>query len=351
MIKLKTTITALILFLTTALLSFSSLLPLAQAAASIEGGNFLTGFNNTIQEGTWRDPVNAEPGQIIEFRVVVHNQGDEPANNIQVLADIPQDPATQLTARTIIRPSYFGASDVTETLTINVLGGTAQGMRFAPGHTRFFGVTSLFNCPQGCDIGDNVVNGGMEVGNIAPGETIQIGYKAGLTNVVAPSPSPSPSISPSPSPSVSPSPSPSVSPSPTPSVSPTPSPSPVGTVTCPSGFNQQINGTQIVCVQQSQTQTQNNNQSVNVTANGGSSSACTGDHSCGSTSTATTTSTGQVAGLTVIKELPATGLPELIWAMAAFIPAGLGLKSFKKGREGEHDSPKYIWEKKQFHQN
>lgn len=55
--------------------------------------------------------------------------------------------------------------------------------------------------------------------------------------------------------------------------------------------------------------------------------------------------TAQVLGVTT---LPKTGLPELAWAALAFIPAGFGLRRFKRVQETMEDDPNYIWEDRKF---
>ena len=55
----------------------------------------------------------------------------------------------------------------------------------------------------------------------------------------------------------------------------------------------------------------------------------------------------QVAGVSVAA-LPKTGLPFLAWSALAFIPAGFGLRRFKKLHKDLEDEPTFIWEDRKF---
>lgn len=313
----------------------------AQAAASLAGGDFFQAFNNTTQEGTWRDPVSGAPGNVIEFRVTAKNNGDEVARRVQVwgstTGQVPQDPASQHVFSAKI--AHVGGPELTDTVTVNIIG-KPQGMRYRVGHARLQGVTNLYNCPSACDIGDNVL-GGIEVGDIQPGTFVEVTYKADITNDVEPTPTPTPSPTPTPTPSPSPTPTPT--PTPSPAVSPSPSPSPAaGGVSCPDGTTQELRDNVIVCVQtintntntNTQTQTQNNNQNVTVTQTAPAPAVV-----------AAAAPSGQVLG---VKELPKTGLPLVAWTALALLPAGLKIKKFSKVGEDAKSDPNYLWENRQF---
>lgn len=333
MIRLK-----LVSILLTALLTIGgSSLFLSQSAradAQLAGGDFFQAFNNTTQEGTWRDPVTGQSGQIIEFRVTARNSGDEVAERVQVwgsvTGQVPQDPSNThvLTAR--ISNANFGGVELTDTVTVNV-AGNPEGMRYVPGDARLNGVTNLFNCPNTCSIGDNVL-GGIEVGNIQPGDFVEVTFKATLTNTPivtpTPTPTPTPTITPTPTPTVT------ATPTPTPTVSATPTPTPTAP---PAG--------------QTQTQSQTNTQTQTQTATTGSSSSTSSSSSnvtvTNPTPQVVTVSQPAVAGVTTTKELPKTGLPLLAWAAAAFLPAGLRLRRFNKSPKGEM-SANFIWEERQY---
>ncbi|QQG43083.1 MAG: hypothetical protein HYW45_02650 [Candidatus Daviesbacteria bacterium] len=57
----------------------------------------------------------------------------------------------------------------------------------------------------------------------------------------------------------------------------------------------------------------------------------------------------QVSGVSFIKQLPATGLPEIALASLGLIPLGSILKAYKSGIKGIRENhASYIWEKRQF---
>jgi len=367
----------------------------ARAAASLQGGDFMQAFNNTTQEGTWRDPVSANPGDVIEFRVTVRNNGDTPARDVQVwgsvTGQVPQDPAQQLVITGKINDPD-AASSITDTATVNINGNTPVGMRYYPGHARINGVTDIYNCPNTCNISDNGVLGGFEIGDIAPGDFAELTFKASLSAITpTPTPTPTPTITPTPTPTVSVTPTPtptptvtitptptptiSITPTPTPTVSVTPTPTPTVTITptptppqgsqtitlkCPdgrditviAGENANVN---TLCQSQQQQQTQNNTQTNTQTQ-----TATTGSSSSSSSSNVTvnnpapaviTTSATQVAGVTAVKELPKTGLPLLVWAAAAFLPAGYKLRKLGSSGQILDETANFIWEEREFKKN
>lgn len=381
---------------------FSSKNYLVQASAHLSGGDFMQAFNNTTQEGTWRDPVNAAPGQIVEFRVIARNDGDQPAEDVQVWGSVsgqvPQDPANQIVITGKIHTASFGGNSETDTATVNVTGGVPQGLRYVAGHARLNGVTNKFNCPNTCDIGDNVL-GGINVGTIQPGDFVEVTFKAGLTNVpgVTPTPTmtpvptptpttPVPTATPTPTnvptatptptgvptatptptgmPTATPTPTGAPTATPTPTGAPTTTPTPTGipiatptptgvpvqesVIQCPQGSVQTVSGSTIICL----TVQQNQNQNQNQTATGGSSSAsATGGAGGSSNVTVTSTATvpaGQVAGVTTVTSLPKTGLPLAAWAFSGLVPAGLGLKRFGNRGKNMKETAQFLWQKRQF---
>lgn len=329
------------------------------ASASLAGGDFMQAFNNTTQEGTWRDPISANPGEIVEFRITARNDGDQPAEHVQVWGSItgqvPQGPATQLVITGKIATSSFGGNEITDTATVNVLGGTAQGLRYVTGHARLNGVTDTYNCPSTCDIGDNVL-GGIDVGTIQPGDFVEVTFKAGLTNdVVAPTPTPTPTGVPAPTETPTPTPTGAPAPTATPTPTPPPAGAPQATLQCPAGFVSVVSGSNIFCLQQ--VQSQNQSQTVNqaVTATGGSSSATGGSSnvnvtsSAGSPAVVAVASKPLVAGVsTKVTELPKTGLPVAAWVLSGLLPAGLGLRRFGSGVKNQRNSARYLWQKREF---
>src|SRR3990167_8134764 len=355
MFKLKLFSTFLASLATVGIFSFSTQ-TFAQGTVNFYNENIMTALNHT-RGGGEGDPIDADPGNVIEFRIVALNASpDTIAENVNVKASIPATPTRTLVASATVSASNGAA--ITDTATVRLVSGSDQGFEYVPGHVRIFSNS----CPDGCFASDEIVNGGVSVGNLAYNESAQVFFKAFVTNVVVDEPSPSPSVAPSPSPSIVPSPSPSV----VPSVVPSPTGNVTQTVSCPDGRSFTVEAGQnananVLCQQQqqdqtqTQTNTQTNNQNQTVTATGGSSSSSSSSTSNPTINITTTnpatpqvlgTSTVRVAG---VKELPKTGLPLIAWIGAAFIPAGLKLGKSGKGKgERVNESANYIWENREF---
>ena len=280
---------------------------LVHAQTFLAGPHFLAA--NVTTGAPFADPQSGNPGEVIEFRMLAQNDSSATINNAVVSADLPSTPTATIVASSTV--SADNASSISDNVTINVIEGEQQGLAYIPGHVRIFSTA----CPGGCAGSDNVTSGGVPVGNIAPGESAQVLFKAYITNN-APAPSASPSPSPSPSPSVAPSTSTGQS----------------GVVQCPAGTTQTVSGNTIICIQnqqqQTQTVTQTNSQNVNVTQN----------------QAAAASQQPQVLG---VKTLPKTGLP--VQALLGFgsLPVGLLLRKFTKGSKVEKD-PDFIWNDRQF---
>lgn len=284
------------------------LAPDAKAASSIQTGDFFQAFNNTTQEGTWRDPVTAQSGQIVEFRVTVRNTGDAPAERVQVWGSVtgqlPQDPAGQLVVTAKIHNASYGGVSITDTATINVTG-TPEGMRYVPGHARINGVTNLYNCANTCPLGDSVISG-IDIGDVAPGDFVEVTFKGTLTNT--PPPSAPPSVSPSAPPSAPPSAAPQA----------------------PAGGNVTNN------ITNNNTNTNTNTNSANANAN------------VNITNPAVPAAAARVLGVSAAPaQLPKTGLPALALVGFGLTPLGLVMKRFMKGSEISFDETfKFITEKR-----
>lgn len=165
------------------------MLVLAQTG-TFQGGDIFTAVNNTDGQTTWANTVNADPGEVIEFRVLAWNISGTTINNVKVTANLPSAQATSLTASATV--SGDNAASVSDTVVVNVVGGTQQGFAYLNGHARI--------CMATCQSApDTVTTSGISVGNLGPGESAQVLWKAHVTNfIAAPTPTPTPSPSPSP---------------------------------------------------------------------------------------------------------------------------------------------------------
>lgn len=252
----------------------------AFAASHLAGGDFAQAFNNTTQQGTWTDPVSAAPGDVIEFRVTAKNDGDQPTGDVQVwgsvTGQVPQDPAMSLVMTSKVNDPNMSNS-LQDTVTVNITGSTPVGMRYYPGHARLNGVTSLYNCPNTCDIPDNGVLGGFDVGVIQPGQFVEVAFKASLSAVASPSPSASVTTQ---------------------------------TNNCANGT---VSGSNVNC---SNNIGGNTSVTQNITNN-----------------PAPAQPKVVAVAATPVHELPKTGAPLAAFALSGLLPAGFGLKRFGKNKD------------------
>lgn len=269
------------------------------------GGNFMTAVNNTQRNADWADPVSANPGEIIEYRMVAQNvQSGAVARDVTFHVNFPTSPSNSPQVQSVISANGVSVSD---TATVNVTGSAGYLINYESGHTRVFSP----RCPNGCNADDSFRDGGnINVGDLAFGESAQVLFKAGITN---PAPTPTPTPTPTPAP--------------TPTPTPTPTPAPV--VPAPVNINNTNNNTN----NNSNSNTNNNNISVQATG---------GSVGVGAPAPA---QSSQVLGVTT---LPKTGLPELAWSALAFVPAGFGLRKFRGIKKTLADAPSYIWENRKF---
>lgn len=318
----------------------------ATGTAVFLSGDIMTAGNRSHPTIDWGDPINAAPGDAVEFRVVAQNTvPDTTATNVTVTASLPSSTSSTLMATGTI--SADNAASVSDNVIVNVTGGTTQAFAYIPGHARVF---SSY-CPSGCNVGDTVTSSGINVGSLAWGESAQVLFKAYVTNYAAETPTPTPTVTVTPTPTVAPTvtPTPTVTVTPTPTVAPTvtPTPTPGASSGCQSGKIAVISGSNVIC--------------MDIVASGGSATATGGAGGAGGSATVNVTQSqsavvpvagsGQVkvAGVSQkVTELPKTGLPMAAWAFSGLLPAGLGLKRFGSSGKGLKDSAKYLWQKREF---
>jgi hypothetical protein len=311
----------------------------AEERAGLQGGDIMRAYNHTQGTGE-ADPIDAAPGNILEYRLVIQNVvPDTTAHNVRVKINVPGDISNSLVTSANITAD--DADPVFETTTVNVTGGVPQRLEYEPNHVRLYRGSTAIECFNSsdsfCATADNITSSGIVVADsLAFNESVQVFFKLGMSNFYVPSPSPS--VAPSPSPSVAPSPSPSVAPSASPSVAPSASPSaspsaPASAAPSPSPSS----GTIVNNNNNNNSQTQNNNQTVNVTG--------------GTTTPVVLAAANQpkvvaTAGQQV-SELPKTGLPLAGWALAGLLPLGAKLRRFGKTNEDQEETANFIWEERE----
>lgn len=315
--KFKLGFLTLVLLLSAITIAVFPRLTIAQTGPVFRGGDIFTATNNTKQAPNWTDPLtNLDPGNVVQFRINIANDGDATATSTHVQVSVPSGSGTTLAPTVTISAS--NASSVSDTATIvSDTGGAFAFTGLVPNDTFEFSS----NCPSGCPLPDTIVGSGINLGDVAPVSTannINITFK--LFTQAAAGPTPTPTPTPTPAPTATPTPGPTATPTPTPAPTVTPTPTPTPGV----GGN---------------TNTNNN---------------CTGSNSCSGTANVTVTNatpapSAAVAGVsTSVTQLPKTGLPELAWGLIGFLPIGARLrKSFKVKGEME-DHPQYLFEARQF---
>lgn len=342
-----------VVFISAILFAISANQNLVKADSHIAGGDFFQAFNNTTQEGTWRDPVSAAPGQIVEFMVTIKNDGDQPTGDMQVwgsvTGQVPQDPAQQQVVTAKIHNPNTGQT-LTDTATVNITGNVPVGMRYLSGHARIQGVTDLYpNCANACPLTDDVL-GGIFIGVIQPGDFVQVAFKATLVNPPSLTPTATPTQSPSatPTPTATPTGVPTATPTGVPSATPTGIHNITTNITCPNGNTITVNAgsnadVNALCNIVNSTNVNNNNNNnsnpinINLSNVGGAGI------------TTTPAPVQQTNTVSQVSELPRTGLPLAAWAFSGLLPVGLGLKKFgKQVSDTATNTPNYLWQMRQF---
>ena len=280
----------------------------------------------------WTHSVSAKPGDTLQFYIELHNT---------VVGSTADNPRIRVTATTGdftsgTSTAHFTADNASEASDQDQFAvNPAAHFIYIPGSTKITwdangdGVNEFNNTV----LADGITSGGISLPNNqmhgCNAYIAQMSFKMSLSGTTpTPSPSPTPSATPSPTPSVTPSPTPSASPVPsaTPVASPSPTPEGGNQVSCPEGFNQQVNGSTIVCVQnvnnntnnnsnsQSQSQDNHQEQNVNITNN-------------------VTNPSPTVLSASIPLKSPDTGVGVLgMVSMFSAAPIGLALSRFGRGR-------------------
>lgn len=160
--------------------------PGTQLNPVFRGGNIYDGGNRIDRTTDWGDPIAADPGEVIEFRVQVINDGTGKANGTSVKAVLPSTPSTSIKTTAFV--SAASADTVSDIATVNVSGTVGQVLVYLPGHTIKWGP----GCVNGCAMPDGITVHGITVGDVDPGATnsFQVTFKATVSNVVEATPNP-----------------------------------------------------------------------------------------------------------------------------------------------------------------
>lgn len=146
-------------------------------------GNIFDGGDRTLRVETWADPIQANPGDVIEFRTVVINEGNTPINNVRVRAELPTADSMHPTPKSFLTGD--SAETVVDTATVNLSGRDPQHLFYLSGHARKVGP----GCQgDGCSLPDTITQDGVLIGTVNPGieNSYQVAFKATMTNNVYP---------------------------------------------------------------------------------------------------------------------------------------------------------------------
>lgn len=193
-------------------------------------GNIVDGGDRTTRLVDWEDPIHANPGDTIEFRIQVINDGSGAVNNTIVKGSLPVNSGINLN----VTGSASGDSvqTVSDIATVQINTTQPQIITYLPGHARMFGPGC--NTTNGCSLSDNIVTTGVNIGTVQPGVTssYQVAFKATLSNYVpTETPTATPTATPTSTPTATPTSTPTMTPTATPTSTPTATPTATPTST------------------------------------------------------------------------------------------------------------------------
>lgn len=161
--------------------------------AAFRGGNIFDGGNRTTKVAAWEDPISASPGDIVEFRVTVQNVAPVEMKNVNVKVSLPGSASNPI--KPVATATADNAATVSDTATVNVVGGSSQSLTYLAGHAEMCKGTTCSS------VADTIHTSGISLGNLAAsGGSAQVSFKAQVTSVVAEVAPPLPAPAPAPPP-------------------------------------------------------------------------------------------------------------------------------------------------------
>lgn len=159
--------------------NFSIQVVSADEKGQFKGGNFLNVANVTKGGNGWQEQsVSADPGNVIEFRVWIQNDGEHDARNVKIKANFPSKEQSTKNMKPSVTITSDNAGSITDSVDVNVSSSTY--MEIYPGHAKIAGKTDLFDCPNECDFPEALTNTYINMGTVEAGEVIQIKFKGSL---------------------------------------------------------------------------------------------------------------------------------------------------------------------------
>jgi hypothetical protein len=142
-------------------------------------GDLLVASDRTVSNTDWYDPVNAYPGDVIEFNMWVESAcPNAVARNVIVLSILPTNTMNPLIAYAYIFSDNAGA--IHDTAVVDIVG-TPQAFEYIPGSVWVVSPA----CPSGCTGSDSVNSNGVNIGDLQFGEHAEVRWLAYVTNYVA----------------------------------------------------------------------------------------------------------------------------------------------------------------------
>ncbi len=146
-----------------------------QVGAHFRTGNFFL-VGNVTQGGGWGDPVSANPGEVLNYKAEIVNDGTQDAQNVEVKVDLPAGQLQSLV--TTFRVRAGNAAETTDTATVNV--NPAQTMEYLPEHT-------YITRPDGTSehITSPITTQWVNIGTVKPGQAmfVEVLFKTRLSNI------------------------------------------------------------------------------------------------------------------------------------------------------------------------
>lgn len=132
--------------------------------------------NLTDGQSAWSESVKGDNLDIIEFQVMIENNGDTKSSDVNVRVGFALDPGSTLENKIYV--GIWSAPSVSDTVDIDVDSNVAQKLVYVPGKAVKYGG----GC-DGCAVSDNIARaGGTYVGVVDPGEAIEVRFQAQVTD-------------------------------------------------------------------------------------------------------------------------------------------------------------------------
>jgi len=166
-----------------ALAAFSLSPVLADSPGQLEGGPIVYEVKNVTQNGGYANTINANPGDVLEYSIELHNTEYGVLYSVVAKVNLPSTTATSNTSTVIATTQNGGTSGTSGSTTVNL--SSAQNISYVNGTTELVNVQGnlIENLPDGITIG------GIDVGNLSGSTTEFLNFEAKV-NLPPPAPQP-----------------------------------------------------------------------------------------------------------------------------------------------------------------